>query len=98
MCPNIGTLIIRELISTATLLVIVTTAQQLTRFIVRKNAIIKKCDWKQQSEWSDQYYLWLKTKSRSYDNTFEEISKVFGKKWMPLTDEEFKRIEPEISF
>ena len=98
MCPNITTLIIRELISTATLLVIVTSAQQLTRFVVRKNAIIKRFDWKQQSEWSDTYYQWLKTKSRSYDHTFDEISKIFGHKWLPLTDEEFKRIKTQICF
>ncbi|CAG2106553.1 unnamed protein product, partial [Medioppia subpectinata] len=98
MCVNLKTLIIRELISTATLLVIVTTAESLTRFVVRKNAIIKRFDWKRQTQWSDGYYLWLKTNSRSYEKTFEEISKIFGKKWLPLTDEEFKHISPDTTF
>jgi F-box protein 39 len=97
-CPNLHTLIIRELISTATLLIIITTAQCLTRFLVRRNAIIKKFDWKKQTEWSDEFYNWLKNKSRSYEDTFEEVSKILGKKWYPLTDEEFKRITPDITF
>ncbi len=97
-CPNLNTLIIRELISTATILIIITTAQCLTRFLVRRNAIIKKFDWQKQTEWSDEFYNWLKNKSRSYEDTFEEVSKILGKKWYPLTDEEFKRITPEITF
>jgi F-box protein 39 len=92
------TLIIRELISTATILIIITTAQCLTRFLVRRNAIIKKFDWEKQTEWSDEFYNWLKNKSRSYEDTFEEVSKTLGKKWYPLTDEEFKRIAPDITF
>ncbi|CAG2176552.1 unnamed protein product [Oppiella nova] len=98
MCPNLRTLIIRELISTATLLVIGSNAQNLSRFVVRKNGIIKRFDWKQQTEWSDEYYLWLKTNSTSYERTFSEISKILGKKWEPLTDEEFKRVTPDTQF
>ncbi|XP_054162350.1 uncharacterized protein LOC128960302 [Oppia nitens] len=98
MCPNLKTLIIRELISTATLLVIITSAQQLTQFIVRKNAIIKRFDWKQQTDWSDHYYQWIKYNSTSYERTFDEISKIMGKKWLPLTDDEFKRIHPNNRF
>lgn len=89
-CPNLRTLIIRELLSTATLLVIITTAQSLTRFVVRRNAIIKKFDWKKQNEWSDEFYKWIKIKSRSYEDTYEEVSKIMGKKWLPLNDKEFK--------
>lgn len=105
-CSRLNTLIIRELISTATLLIIVTNARNLTRLVVRRNAIRKRfdCYWLIRHnnnglyQWSDAYIDWLKRTSRSYELTFAEVSKKLGYPWQPLTDEQFKRIRPDVNF
>ncbi|RWS09348.1 uncharacterized protein B4U79_08315 [Dinothrombium tinctorium] len=98
MCPRLRKLVIRERVSTATLLLIAITATSLRELIVRRNAIIKRFDWKREDDWSDSFYNWLKRSSTSYENTFAEISKIFGREWKPLSDECFKRIRPDVAF
>ena len=46
-CPYLHTLMIRERISSSTVLLLAFTAKNLRYFYVRRNAIILKCDWKQ---------------------------------------------------
>ena len=89
-CPRMHTLIIRERISTATLLLLMTVGKNLKHVLVRRNALIKKSDWPKADDWSPEFYQWLKTKSRSYDDVSEEVSKILGYPWRPLRDEEFK--------
>ncbi|XP_041359949.1 uncharacterized protein LOC121376197 [Gigantopelta aegis] len=89
-CPRIHTLIIRERISTATLLLLMTIGKNLKNVLVRRNALIKKSDWPKADDWSPEFYQWLKTKSRSYDDVSAEVSKILGYPWRPLRDEEFK--------
>ena len=97
-CPRLNTLIIRELISTATLLIIVTTARNLTRLFVRRNALRKRFDCIRNEQWSDTFYEWLRQTSRSYEHTFQAVSDKLGYQWMPLTDDQFKRVQPDVRF
>ncbi|KAI2800194.1 hypothetical protein BLOT_014107 [Blomia tropicalis] len=97
-CPRLNTLIIRELISTATLLIIVTSARNLTRLFVRRNALRKRFDCIRNEQWSDTFYEWLRQTSRSYEHTFQAVSDKLGYQWMPLTDDQFKRVQPDVRF
>lgn len=88
-CPNLQTLIVRERISTATILLICHSAKQLKFLHVRRNAVILRSDWPKNPEWSDDLYRWIKTTSRSYETTEKAVSAILGYKWKMLTDKEF---------
>ncbi|KAF4521445.1 hypothetical protein B566_EDAN010602 [Ephemera danica] len=89
-CPNIHTLIIRERVSTATVLLLAYTGQNLRFLHVRRNAVILKCDWPRSPEWSEVFYSWLRAASRSYEATEREISQILGYSWSFLSDRQFK--------
>lgn len=55
--------------------------------------MIIKTDWKQQPEWSDEFYSWLKTNSRSYSSVEKEVAQILGYKWKFLPDKEFRRLD-----
>lgn len=97
-CTNLKTLIIRERISTSTLILIAYFSKSLKSLIVRSKAIIKRCDWEKDPNWSFDFYHWLQSCSNSYQLTFNEISKIFGTKWVPLNDRQFKMIRPPQDF
>ncbi|XP_076167398.1 uncharacterized protein LOC143146722 isoform X2 [Ptiloglossa arizonensis] len=92
MCPNLHTLMIRDKISTATILEIVSTAKALRCLYVRRNAVLKKCDrdWLKILNWSPEHYQWIKTNSWSYENTQREVSRILKYRWHMLSEEEFK--------
>lgn len=81
---------IREKVSTSTLLLLVKAGINLRYFYVRKNAVIIKCDWPRNPEWSEDFYEWLREASKSYDSTEMEISRILGNKWKMLSDKQFK--------
>lgn len=87
-CRRIHTLVIRERISTATLLLLAEEGKSLQNLIVRQNALIKKCDWPNQ--WTNEFYDWLRTSSHSFETTNQEVAKILGPPWKPLSDQEFK--------
>ncbi|GAB6022305.1 hypothetical protein CHUAL_006425 [Chamberlinius hualienensis] len=89
-CPNLHTLVLRERISTSTVLLIVYYAKSLRRLIIRKNAIIKRADWPRNPDWSNEFYSWLCTNSRSYESLEREVSVMLGYKWTALCDITFK--------
>ncbi|XP_067135359.1 F-box/LRR-repeat protein 3 [Centruroides vittatus] len=89
-CPNIKTLVIRERVSTATVLLMAFYCKNIETFIVRRNAIIKRCDWPRNPDWTDEFYSWLKTASQSYESTAKEVSSILGRAWKPIGDQEFK--------
>lgn len=91
-CPNLTNLIVREKISTSTVVLLAKTGQNLRKFHVRRNAVIIRCDWPRNPEWSDEFYRWLKATSRSYELTEMEVSKILGKQWSMLSDKEFRRV------
>ncbi|XP_013785911.1 uncharacterized protein LOC106469936 [Limulus polyphemus] len=92
-CPRLHTLIIRERISTSTLLLIAFYGRSLRRMLVRRNAIIKRCDWPKNPEWSTDFYLWLRHAAQSYETTANEISQMLNCRWAPLSDQEFKTLD-----
>ena len=96
-CPNLTSLTIREKVSTATLLLLAKTAINMRFFHVRRQAIVQKCDWPRNPEWSDDFYEWLKYTSRSYEATEKEISQILGYKWSMLKDQSFKKIRIHLS-
>ncbi|KAH8035136.1 hypothetical protein HPB51_004377 [Rhipicephalus microplus] len=91
-CRRLETLVIRERISTATVLLLAYHGRSLRRFVVRGNAVIKKCDWPRNPEWSDEFYSWLRHTAQSYDAVCQEVSQILGFPWAPLTDKQFKTI------
>lgn len=100
-CPNLTSLTVREKVSTATLLLLAKTAINLRFFHVRRQAIVQKCDWPRNPEWSDDFYEWLKKSARTYESTEREISQILGYKWTMLCDRNFKKIKihlPRFSF
>ncbi|XP_012217085.1 uncharacterized protein [Linepithema humile] len=92
MCPNLHTLMIRDKISTATILEIVSTAKHLRCLYVRRNVILKRCDkaWSKILDWSLEYHRWIKANSRSYEDTEREVSRILGYRWHMLSEKEFK--------
>lgn len=55
---------IRERVSSATVLLLAYTGKNLRYFYVRRNAIVLKCDWPKNPNWEDTFYQWLKVSSR----------------------------------
>jgi F-box protein 39 len=89
-CPRLTTLVIRERLSTATMLLVAKEGKSLERLVVRQNALIKRSDWPKESHWSPEFYKWLRESSLSFDAARDEVKKLLDTKWRPLTDEEFK--------
>lgn len=96
-CPNLTSLTIREKVSTSTLLLLAKTAINLRFFNVRRNAIVQKCDWPRNPEWSEEFYQWLKISSRTYESTEKEISQILGYSWIMLCDKSFKKVKIHLS-
>ncbi|CAH1114083.1 unnamed protein product [Psylliodes chrysocephalus] len=92
-CTYLSTLIITEKISTTTVLLIAFFGKNLKWLFIRGNAVIIKTDWKQQPEWTDEFYSWLKTNSRSYSSVEKEVSQILGYKWKFLPDKGFRRLD-----
>ncbi|XP_037033542.1 uncharacterized protein LOC119072433 [Bradysia coprophila] len=90
-CPHLTNLLVREKVSTATVLLLARTGHNLRTFYVRRNAVIIRCDWPRNPEWSEEFYRWLKVTSRSYELTEREVSKILGKQWSMLSDKQFRR-------
>lgn len=96
-CLRLHTLVIRERISLSTLLLIASEGRALRRFIVRENALIKKCEWPRAREWSQEYYRWLKKTSHNYQLAFEEMPVVLKQRWKPSPDRAFKHLRLLVS-
>ncbi|KAK4875105.1 hypothetical protein RN001_011527 [Aquatica leii] len=100
-CPSLKVLIVTERISTSTVLLLANAAKKLRYLYVRANAVIKRCDWTQSPEWSDEFYAWLRYNSKSYELVENEVSQMMGYKWKMQTDKQFKNLninlhDPEI--
>ncbi|ESO86645.1 hypothetical protein LOTGIDRAFT_194798 [Lottia gigantea] len=92
ICPRLKTLVIRERISYATLLIIASLGKNLENLVVRENALIKKMDWPMLSGWTDDFYRFLKKNSKNLEDTTREVSMLLKKSWKPLRDEDFKKV------
>ncbi len=94
-CPNVETLLVRELVSTATLLIVATEAKKLHTLHVRRNGVIKRCGWPRAAHWSDDFYTWLKHCSQDYDAVEREISQILQTRWTMLSDRDYMKVEVE---
>ncbi|KAG7214068.1 hypothetical protein KM043_001433 [Ampulex compressa] len=92
MCPNLHTLMIRDKVSTSTILEIVSIAKSLRCLYIRRNAILKRCDrdWLRIMDWTPEHLQWIKVNSQSYENTEREVSRILGYRWHMLSEKEFK--------
>lgn len=83
---------VRDKISTATILQIASTTKNLRYLYVRRNAVLKRFDkaWSEMNHWTPEHYQWLKKNSRSYEDTENEVSKILGYRWQMLSEKEFK--------
>ncbi|XP_011307489.1 uncharacterized protein [Fopius arisanus] len=90
-CPHINTLMIRDKISTATILEIASVAKSLKYLYVRRNVVLKKCDkdWLMYGNWSEEHENWVKLNSHDYEDTEREVSKILGYRWHMLSEKEF---------
>lgn len=91
LSPNFQ--IVTERISTATVLLLAYHGRNLKWLFVRGNAVILRNDWKQGPDWTDEFYHWVKSNSRSYALVEKEVSQILGYKWTFLTDKEFKALK-----
>lgn len=89
-CPYLHTLMIRERISSSTVLLLAYTGKNLRYFNVRKNGVFLRCDWPKSPEWSDEFYKWLKKNSQTYADLEREVSQILGFRWYALNDKQFK--------
>ncbi|XP_055388355.1 F-box/LRR-repeat protein 3, partial [Condylostylus longicornis] len=95
-CCFMNTLVIREAISSSTVLLLAHQSKNLKIFHVRRSATILKCEWSQNPEWSDGFYEWLKAVSKSYETVEEEISQIFSRQWKFLSDEQYEKLEVDV--
>ncbi|KAF6206845.1 hypothetical protein GE061_018081 [Apolygus lucorum] len=95
-CPKIETFVIREKVSTSTVLLVAEQCKSLKKYYVRRNAVILKCDWPCNPIWEDDYFNWLKKSSRSYEETENEVSRILGFRWKMLSDKEFVGLSPPL--
>lgn len=88
---------VREKISTCTLLLISYYGYSLRYLYIRRNAVILRCDWPRLNDWSEEFYQWLKKSSMSYEIVEKEIALSLGvEKWTMLNDCDYKRLSPQL--
>jgi len=97
-CQLLHTLVIRERISSCTLLTISSMAASLKSLHVRRNAVILRND--QSSKTQDQFSrlsTWLKQNSRSYNLLEHEVGRMLSQPyWQTLTDKQFLAVTVNI--
>ena len=89
---------IRERISSSTVLLLAYTGKNIRYLHIRRNAIILKCDWPKSPDWSAEFYHWLRKNSRSYSDLEREVSQILGFRWYALTDKQFKLTHVNLNF
>ncbi len=65
---------IRDRISSATVLLLAYYGKNLHYFYVRRNAVVLKCDWPRNPEWDSTFYEWLRRSSRFATNIMGKLS------------------------
>lgn len=72
------------------------TGRNLKKLIIRRNAVILRCDWPRSPDWDEEFYQWLQVSSRSYDATEREVSQLLGVEWHMLQDKQFKSLSVDL--
>lgn len=78
------------------MLLIARTAKNLRRLYVRRFGTIIRCDWPRHPEWSDEFHIWLRRSSRSYESVEREVSQILGYSWHFLSDQEYKQLTVDV--
>lgn len=82
---RLHTLALRERVSTATLLVLASSAKSLKKLYVRRNAVIKRSDWASSRN--------VQSVALSYEETEKEVGKCLrDPNWKMLSDREYKKL------
>ncbi|XP_035919184.1 uncharacterized protein LOC118517306 [Anopheles stephensi] len=90
-CPGLNALMVRECISTATILLIAKSAQNLRHLYINRAQVKLGCDWPRSPEWTDEFYHWLQTTSQTLESTEREVSRILDHPyWHLLTEEQFQ--------
>ncbi|CAG5130249.1 unnamed protein product [Candidula unifasciata] len=92
-CPALHTLVIRERISTSTLILLANEGKNLRTLLVRRHALIKRCDWPQPGMWTKEFYARLRKCALDYDKCIDEVCKLLMRRWRPMTDKQFMRLK-----
>ncbi|GFO36642.1 hypothetical protein PoB_006314700 [Plakobranchus ocellatus] len=92
-CPRLHTLVLRERISTATLLLLATDGRGLTTLLVRQNALLKRCDWPQRGEFPVDFYKRLKEAALDYQRCTDEMCSTLRRRWRPMSDRQFMQLK-----
>lgn len=92
-CLALHTLVIRERISTSTLILLASEGKNLSTLLVRRHGLIKRCDWPRRGEWTKEFYARLKRCSLNYDQCTDEVCTLLRRRWRPLTDKQFMRLK-----
>lgn len=96
LCPHLRTLVVRERISTGTVLLVAREAPCLRSFSVRKNALLKRMDWPKLQSWTDEEYRRFRASAKDCELTAREVSRLLGFQWQPLTDRQFKALSVHV--
>ena len=88
---------VRERISSATVLLLAHTGKNLRRLFVRGNAVLLRADWPRSPEWSPEFYQWLRGAARSFRRTEEEVSRILGYPWCMLSDKVFRALRLDLN-
>lgn len=90
-CSLLHTLVIREFVSTATVILLAKTARNLRRLIVRKNAVLLRCDWPLSVLRDEEDHALLRKSAKSYELTEKAVASLLGlRSWSFLSDNQFK--------
>ncbi|KAL8616012.1 hypothetical protein ACOMHN_014974 [Nucella lapillus] len=96
-CPRLHTLVIRERLSLATMLLLGKEGGTLRSLTLRKNALLKKCEWPQARAWTDDFYRRLRTHGRDYDLAFSQMPVLLKRPWKPTVDKVFKHLKVHLT-
>ena len=92
-CPALHTLVVNERLSTATLLLLAHERSYFWQLQVRRNALIKRCDWSRHGEWGHDFYTQLQESALDFDVCFKEVCRLLRRRWRPLSDKQFMRLK-----
>lgn len=84
--------LLKDPVSTSTLLLIAKAASNLQRFLVFRDAVRCGCDWPHNPEWTADFYDWLCISSATVPSTEREISQILGCKWKMLDEDAYRRV------
>lgn len=98
LIPDLIQQIVRQLVSSATVILIAWTGKKLQRFYIRRNCIIKRSDWPRSPDWSAEFYEWLTKSALNYEAMQTEVGQLLRRSWRPLADKEFKAIKIDYSY